>query len=399
VSSATRVRKVSSFWAQHDGAWRDPARVVAGCEQVSPVSPELLRCEVWGDWWSVIENLHACIVVSREYEHLMVALSVTSEGPRKSFMALPHPSGLAFNPSSARLHVASTRNPNQIYSLMPARLGDGLDDEHRLLQDVLVPVAASFLPGRLYLHDLALIGQDLYGAAAGINAVVRFTDVGRYEVAWWPRSIEREGHPDLTRNYLQLNSIAAGEDLSSSFFTASTAVPSKRRPGHRNFPVDGRGVIFSGATREPVLTGLTRPHSARLYRGQTWVDDSGYGRVGVVRDGHMEVIAELPGWTRGLNFCQNVAFVGTSRVIPRFAHYAPGLNVEHSVCGVHALDSENGEVLGSVVWPAGNQIFDIAVLPLATTSGFPAVVGHRQGGRSLKSFYFSYTIPKHTGTK
>ena len=80
-------------------------------------------------------------------------------------------------------------------------------------------------------------------------------------------------------------------------------------------------------------------------------------------------------------------------MIPRFAHYAPGLRLTRSVCGVHALDSIRGEVLGSIRWPAGNQIFDIAVLPRASTLGFPALAGRRQSERALRSFFFSYRAP------
>jgi 16S rRNA (guanine1207-N2)-methyltransferase len=32
-----------------------------------------------------------------------------------------------------------------------------------------------------------------------------------------------------------------------------------RKPGHRNFPADRRGVVFSGRTREPIVRGLVAP--------------------------------------------------------------------------------------------------------------------------------------------
>ena len=326
-----------------------------------------------------------------------MGLTVTAEGPRESFMSIPHPSGMAFDPIARRLHVASTRNPNQLYVLAPGCPGEANGRPVRDDARALVALSSSFFPGRLYLHDLALIGGVLHGSAAGLNAIVRLTGPGAYEPAWWPRAIERGGHPDMTRNYLQLNSIAAGERLSSSFFTASTDRPSSRRPGHRNFLVDRRGVIFSGETREPLIGGLTRPHSARLHQGELWVDDSGYGRLAVVRDGQLTTVARLPGWTRGLTFAGDVAFVGTSRVIPRFAHYAPGLDVGASTCAVHALDVSSGEILGSICWPTGNQIFDIAVLPRSVTLGFAAVHGHRQGPSKLRSFFFSYHLPDLPG--
>ncbi len=89
-------------------------------------------------------------------------------------------------------------------------------------------------------------------------------------------------------------------------------------------------MIFSGATREPIARGLTRPHSARLYEHRIWVDNSGYGHVGYVDAGEFHSVAALPGWTRGLCFRNGIAFVGTSRILPRFSKYAPGLEVDSS---------------------------------------------------------------------
>jgi uncharacterized protein (TIGR03032 family) len=380
-------------WSEDDTAWRDPEEVVAGLRRAQPIDRRRLETTVRGDWWGLLERLDACLVVSREYEHLLLALTVAPEGPRQSFMSLPHPSGLSFDARSRRLHVASTRNPNQLYVLAPAGGMESENAQGPRGDGPLVPVSATFLPGRLYLHDLALIDGALHGNAVGLNSIVRLAGPRGWEVVWWPRSIERHGRPDMSRNYLQLNSIAAGPDLASSFFSASTPRPSGRRPGHRNFPVDRRGVIFSGATREPVARKLTRPHSARLHGGELWVDDSGYGRLAVIRDGEPVTVARLPGWTRGLTFADGIAFVGSSRVIPRFAHYAPGLDVERSICGVHALDLSSGEVLGSVCWPSGNQVFDIAVLPRRATLGFPSVAGRRQSRRAVSSFFFSYQTP------
>jgi uncharacterized protein (TIGR03032 family) len=194
----------------------------------------------------------------------------------------------------------------------------------------------------------------------------------------------------VSRNWIQLNSIGAGHDLASSYFTASAAGMSARRPGHLNFPVDRRGVVFSGQTREPVASGLTRPHSARLYGERVWVDDSGYGGFGYIDDGRLEVVAMLPGWTRGLCLCERTAFVGTSRVIPRFAQYAPGLDPQRSRCGISAVDLDSGRVLGSLHWPAGNQIFAIDWIHRSRSAGLPYVKGERGAAGPL---FYSFDPP------
>jgi uncharacterized protein (TIGR03032 family) len=356
-------------WALHDREWRDPAQVVSGMQEAG-VAPELLRMRVRGDWWELLDRLDVTLLVSREYEHLLVAFAVVAGRPHVSSQPLPHPSGIAFD--GRRVVVASTRSPNQVFEFSATDGGP------------LLPRASRYYPGSLYLHDLAFVGGRLHGNAVGQNAVVRLGEEA--ERVWWPSSI---GDEDFERNYLQLNSIAAGRTLRESFFSASAEQPGPRRPGQRSFPVDGRGVIFSGRTREPLVRGLTRPHSARLHEGRVWVDNSGYGELCMVERGRLEPVAVLPGWTRGLGFAGDVAFVGTSRVIPRFHRYAPGLDVERSTCGVQAVDVATGAVLASVTWPSGNQVFAVECVPREITSGWPFTA--RRQSRRVRELFYTFT--------
>jgi uncharacterized protein (TIGR03032 family) len=321
------------------------------------------------------------LIISREYEHFLVAINQPKDrGPVITFLPIPHPSGIAYDPAYGLLHVASTRNPNQLVDLRPVQ------DADSTVSSPLLPTRSQFLPGRLYLHDLAIVGGQLYGNAVGLNAVVRLA-AGRAEPSWWPRCIDTPTGPAFEANYLQLNSIAAGSTLEDCFFTASADRRSRRRPGHKDFPVDGRGVVFSGASREVVARGLTRPHSARLHRTRVWLDNSGYGELGFVEDGRFSTALRLPGWTRGLCFVGSIAFVGTSRVLSRFTQYAPGLNPATCVCAIHAVDLASGTVLGSLTWPAGNQIFAIEPIPGEFSEGLPFVAGRRAAKREKRLFF------------
>jgi uncharacterized protein (TIGR03032 family) len=242
------------------------------------------------------------------------------------------------------------------------------------------------------MHDLALIDGVLHANSVGQNAIIRLGEDGRAEHVWWPKCIEAEGGPIFGQNHIQLNSIAAGDDLAHSFFSASAEKISARRPGHKNFLVDRRGVIFSGETREPIARGLTRPHSARLYKGNIWVDNSGYGELGTVDRMAFVPLARMPGWTRGLAFHGDIAFVGTSRVLPRFSQYAPGIKVDESICGLHAVDTQSGRVLGSLMWPYGNQIFGIEFLPRQISAGFPFQAQTRRDGSLNKKLFYAFTL-------
>jgi uncharacterized protein (TIGR03032 family) len=374
-----RLRKesqqVEALWAHHHAELRDPHQIASQWQWSADVDPLLLKHVVRGCWWRCLEEANITLVVSREYEHLLMALCVQDGKPCCTYFRLPHPSGIACDAREQLVYVASTRNPNMVFDFAPC---DG----------VLLPIRARYLPGRLYLHDLAVIGRKLYANAVGMNAVVRLPAAGGFEPVWWPRVIDGPSGPRFERNYLQVNSIAAGSSLASSFYSASADRPSARRPGHLNFPVDGRGVLFSGRTREVIATGLTRPHSARRRGREVWVDNSGYGQLGRIAGGRFEPVVRLPGWTRGLCFHEHLAFVGTSRVIPKFRHYAPGLDADHSQCGLHAVDLRTGEVLGSLIWPQGNQIFAIEAVPRHFASGFPFSLTAQPGAKRRQQALF-----------
>jgi len=235
-----------------------------------------------------------------------------------------------------------------------------------------------------------MIGDKLYANAVGQNAVIRISEDGCHQRIWWPSCIELDGELHFDQNYLQLNSIAAGANIKESYFSASTDRISSRRPGHKNFRVDKRGVIFSGKTRKPIVSGLTRPHSARIHKGRIWVNNSGYGEVGYVDNGNYISFMKVPGWTRGLFFRKFIALVGSSRVIPRYHMYAPGLDVDASVCGAHILDLENRKIIGSIVWPNGNQVFSIEAVDAELTSGFPTRIGKKRSLVKEKALYYSY---------
>lgn len=374
---------------RHASDWRDPAQIAGQWQSGGDTDPELLGHTVRGRWWETLAEHQITLLVTRETEHLIVAMRCDGDRPDVSFVRIPHPSGLAVDRELRSAFVASTRNPNQVFEFIPARTQPGRPEMGRLAEELLslVPIRSQLYPGSLYIHDLGIIGGALHAAAVGQNAIVQLDDDAGYRRVWWPRAIESSDGPNFRRNHLQLNSIAAAETVEDSYFAASAERISVRRPGHLNFPVDRRGVILSGRTREPIVRGLTRPHSARLYRGQVWVDDSGYGTFGPCIDDRYTPAAQLPGWTRGLCFSGSVAFVGTSHVIPRYRRYAPGLDVKSSRCGVHAVDVKTGAVLGSILWPTGNQIFGIDWVDSRTAAGLPFRFGRGTKAREHNLFY------------
>ena len=70
-----------AVWARHDAEWRDTAQVASLWEEASSVEPSALRIRERGKFWETLDRLKATLLVTREYEHLVVALTVTGGAP------------------------------------------------------------------------------------------------------------------------------------------------------------------------------------------------------------------------------------------------------------------------------------------------------------------------------
>ncbi len=104
------------------------------------------------------------------------------------------------------------------------------------------------------------------------------------------------------------------------------------------------GILMDVASGEVITRGLSMPHSPRWYAGRLWVCESGAGTFGFIdpNTGKYEPIAEVPGFTRGLDFAGNLAFVGLSQV--RESAVFSGIPIterlteEERTCGVCVID-------------------------------------------------------------
>ena len=117
--SARRDGQLNRLWSRHSAEWRDPAQICSQWRDAAAVEPGLLRHRVSGAWWATLQRLNITLMVTREYEHLVIAMSALGGKPNVTFLALPHPSGLCVDRRRKRVFIASTRNPNQVFEFRP----------------------------------------------------------------------------------------------------------------------------------------------------------------------------------------------------------------------------------------------------------------------------------------
>ena len=110
-------------------------------------------------------------------------------------------------------------------------------------------------------------------------------------------------------------------------------------------------------------------HSPRWRDGRLWVLESGSGGIGCVdsETGKYDALTVLPGFTRGLDFCGPLAFIGLSQV--RESAVFSGIAVAERplaerCCGVWVVNIHTGQTVAYVKFEdALQEIFAVQVLP------------------------------------
>ena len=127
------------------------------------------------------------------------------------------------------------------------------------------------------------------------------------------------------------------------------------------------GILMDIETNEVLLRGLSMPHSPRLYQRKLWVLESGEGSLAVVDLARRtwQTVAQVPGFTRGIDFVGPLAFIGLSQV--RESAVFSGIplveRLSERTCGVWVVHIETGQTVGFLRFDAGVQeIFGVQVL-------------------------------------
>lgn len=127
------------------------------------------------------------------------------------------------------------------------------------------------------------------------------------------------------------------------------------------------GVIIDIETNQLITKGLAMPHSPRWYQDKLWVLESGKGTLATVDvdSGVVKTIATLPGFTRGLAFAGQFAFIGLSQVRDSVFKDLPVTKTrDERNAGVWIVNINTGQIVGFIKFEGVIQeIFDVKLLP------------------------------------
>ena len=128
------------------------------------------------------------------------------------------------------------------------------------------------------------------------------------------------------------------------------------------------GILIDVSCNKIISRDLSMPHSPRWYGDRLWVLESGEGSISICdRDtGKLQTVTNLPGFTRGIDFCGSLAFIGLSQV--RETAVFSGLplteRLNERICGVWVVNLETAQTIAFLKFEdAVQEIFAVRVLP------------------------------------
>ncbi|MFC1680411.1 TIGR03032 family protein [Pseudomonadota bacterium] len=136
------------------------------------------------------------------------------------------------------------------------------------------------------------------------------------------------------------------------------------------------GILIDVESDEIIAEGLSMPHSPRWYMHNLWYLESGEGGVALMNTstGESNIVAKLPGFTRGLAFAGSFAFVGLSQVRETAVFAGLPLTERESTrnCGIWVVDVHSGKTVSFLTFTGNVQeIFSVGILP----ARMPAILG------------------------
>ena len=225
---------------------------------------------------------------------------------------------------------------------------------------------ACFLPrnrhvtGDIAVHELGFAAGQLWVVATAFSCLATIDADHSFVPRWSPPFITRLAPEDRCH----LNGMAIVDDR-VAYVTALGRSNESR--GWRAEKASG-GIVLDVDSSEIVTAGLSMPHSPRWHAGRLWLLESGKGTLSVVdlTSGRADPVVELPGFTRGLAFAGDTAFVGLSQVreSATFGDLPLTRRLKERMSGVWMVDLRSGAVTGFLRFEdLVQEIFDVAVLP------------------------------------
>ncbi len=334
-----------------------PAAPALDSERPPVEDPGPLRAVHTSNFPTLLRQLGASLLVTTYQAGKLVMVRDEGDHLNTHFRAFPAPMGMALN--GDRLAIGTQMQVWEFVDV-PAVTAK-LDPPGR--HDACFLPRSCHVTGNIQIHEMAWgTGNELWAVNTRFSCLCTLDRSASFAPRWRPPFVTALEPTDRCH----LNGLGM-VDGRPRYVTAlgETDAPM----GWRANKARG-GILMDVDSGEVIARGLSMPHSPRWYGGRLWVCESGAGTFGFVdlNTGKYEPIAEVPGFTRGVDFAGNLAFVGLSQV--RESAVFSGIPIterlaaDERTCGVCVIDLRSGQVVALLRFESGVQeVFAVTALP------------------------------------
>lgn len=224
--------------------------------------------------------------------------------------------------------------------------------------DAIYMPRASYHTGYLALHDMAFLNNKLVAVNTLFSCLSYIDEEQNFTPFWQPPFIS-ELEPE---DRCHLNGLAI-ENEEIKYLTAlgKTDVAG----GWRENKMNG-GILMEYPSGKIILENLAMPHSPRIYNGKLYILNSAQGELIEVNPetGTYEVVVNLGGFARGMDYYEDYLFIGVSKL----RHNSPVFRdlpiAETSFAGVIIVYLPYKSIVGQIKYAMSvDEIYDVKVLP------------------------------------
>ncbi len=215
--------------------------------------------------------------------------------------------------------------------------------------------------GDIQIHEMHYVENELWVVNTAFSCLCTIDRDHSFVPRWRPSFVTQYAPGDRCH----LNGLGA-VDGKPKYVTALGETDTAG--GWRQNKKNG-GLLIDLDTSEIISRGLSMPHSPRWYQNRLWLLESGSGSFGLIDlvTGKYETICQFPGFTRGLDFIGNLAFIGLSQV--RETAVFSGIPITEQLketertCGIYCVDIRSGQTVAFLKFEdAVQEIFAVSVL-------------------------------------
>ena len=328
-------------------------------------APEPLRSIHTTTFPALLKQLNISVVVSTYQAGKVVILRADQEQLNTHFRVFDKPMGLAVNQQQLAIGTRTAIwDLWNVPAVAPKVEPAGKHDACYLPRN-------THITGDIDIHEMAWGDEGLWFVNTRFCCLCTLSNNHSFVPRWRPNFITSYAPED--RCHLNGLALAKGKPK------YVTALGTSNEPrGWRPTKSNG-GVIIDVDTHQRITEGLSMPHSPRWYQDRLWALESGKGTLFWVdlETSKTKTIAQMPGFTRGLDFCGPFAFVGLSQVRETaiFGSIPITEEVEERTCGVWVINIETGQTVAFVKFEdAVQEIFAVQVIPDVV---FPEIINEQ----------------------